>query len=56
MYIFQNRILNYLIIKRIDITEKIKKVKDHLQIIKVTLKIFDNLNVKIEKKSCQNSI
>ena len=49
-YDFPDRILNFLIIKRIISKKKIKKIKI-ISDNKVTLKMFDNLNVKIEKKN-----
>ena len=49
-YDFPDRILNYLIIKELIFKKKFKKVKI-ISDNKVTLKIFDNLNVEIEKKN-----
>ena len=49
-YDFPDRILNYLIIKELISKKKFKKVKI-ISDNKVTLKIFDNLNVEIEKKN-----
>ena len=54
-YDFPDRILNYLIIKKLILKKKFKKVKI-ISDNKVTLKIFDNLNVEIEKKIYQNLI
>ena len=48
-YEFPDRILNYLIIKKLILKKKFKKVKI-ISDNKVTLKMFDNLNVEIEKK------
>jgi len=49
-YDFPDRILNFLIIERIISKKKIKKIKI-ISDNKVTLKMFDNLNVLIEKKN-----
>ncbi len=49
-YDFPDRILNYLIIKKLILKKKFKKVKI-ISDNKVTLKMFDNLNVEIEKKN-----
>ncbi len=49
-YEFPDRILNYLIIKKLILKKKFKKVKI-VSDNKATLKIFDNLNVEIEKKN-----
>ena len=48
-YEFPDRILNYLIIKKLILKRKFKKVKI-ISDNKVTLRTFDNLNVEIEKK------
>ena len=48
-YDFPDRILNYLIVKKLILKKKFKKVKI-ISDNKVTLRIFDKLNVKIEKK------
>ena len=53
-YEFPDRILNFLIIKKIILKRKKKKI----QIIsdnKSTLKIFDHLNLKVEKKDFSNN-
>jgi len=48
-YEFPDRILNFLIIKKIIIEKKIKKIKI-ISDKNSTLKIFDNWNLKVEKK------
>ena len=48
-YDFPDRILNFLIIKRIISKKKIKKIKI-ISDNKYTLKIFDNTNLNVEKK------
>ena len=49
-YEFPDQILNYLIIKKLILKKKFKKVKI-ISDNKVTLNMFDNLNVEIEKKN-----
>ena len=48
-YNYPDRILNFIVIKKIIIEKKIKKIKI-ISDNKSTLKIFDNLNLNIEKK------
>ena len=48
-YNYPDRILNFLILKKIILEKKIKKIKI-ISDNKSTLKIFDNLNLNIEKK------
>jgi len=48
-YEFPDRILNYLTIKKLILKKKIKKIKI-ISDNKLTLKIFDSLNLKVEKK------
>jgi len=48
-YEFPDRILNFLIIKKIILEKRIKKIKI-ISDNKSTLKIFDHLNLKVEKK------
>ena len=52
-YEFPDRILNYITIKKILLIKKIKKIKI-ISDNKESLKIFDNLNIKIEKKDLSN--
>ena len=49
-YEFPDQILNYLIIKKLILKKKFKKIKI-ISDNEVTLNIFDNLNVEIEKKN-----
>ena len=49
-YEFPDQILNYLIIKKLILKKKFKKVKI-ISDNKVTLNMFDNLNVEIKKKN-----
>ena len=53
-YIFPDRVLNFLIVKKILLQKKIKKI-EIISDNKSTLEIFDNLNLKIKKKMTSQS-
>ena len=53
-YEFPDRILNFLIIKKIILKRKIKKI-EIISDNRSTLKIFDHLNLKVEKKDFSNN-
>ena len=52
-YEYPDRILNFLIIKRIILKKKIRKIKI-ISDNKYTLNIFDNINLEVEKKDFSN--
>ena len=52
-YIFPDRVLNFLIVKKILLQKKIKKI-EIISDNKSTLEIFDNLNLKIKKMTSQS--
>ena len=54
-YNFPDRILNFLIIKRIKSKNRIKKIKI-ISDNRYTLKIFDNVNLEVEKKDLSSGV
>ena len=54
-YNFPDRILNFLIIKRIISKNNIKKIKI-ISDNKYTLNIFDNISLNVEKKDFSNNV